>query len=256
MNQSRRQFLATLAGSAAVMGCIHPEEGIFTNTMGGGSSRLTARPQTPSLTTAPGSYLITESRPLDGSLIVPSSYTPGTPMPLIVGLHGAGGLASGQVSLLGGLAEQYGFLLLAVGARGITWDVFSSKYSYDITFIDGALKWVFQRCNVDASRVAIEGFSDGASYALGLAVTNGDLFPKAICFSPGYLPAADSPLVGKAKFFDSHGTADTVLRIDAASRPIVDGLRKNGYEVTYQEFTGGHEVPPAIAAQAVAWLVG
>ncbi len=256
MTQSRREFLASIAaGSVAMLGCIKPEESILSNNTGGGSSRLTARPGTPTLSITPGSYPITDARPLDGTLVVPSSYSPNKPMPLLVGLHGAGGLASGQVSLLGGLAELNGFLLLAIGARGITWDVFSSKFSSDVQFIDSALKWAFQRCNVDASRVGIEGFSDGASYTLAMALTNGDLFSRAIAFSPGYVPDSDSPLVGKPSFFDSHGTEDTVLRIDSASRLIVSTLKAKGYAVTYQEFTGGHQVPAGIAAQAMSWFM-
>jgi phospholipase/carboxylesterase len=256
MTQSRRQFLATVAagGAAALAGCINPEQGLFNNP-GGGSARLTARPVAPTITTAPGSYLITDARPLDGVLVVPSSYKPNVPMPLVVGLHGAGGQATGQVSLLGGLAESAGFLLLAVGARGITWDVFTSKYSYDVAFIDSALKWAFQRVNVDPQHLAIEGFSDGASYSLGLAMANGDLFTHAIIFSAGFIPQSDSPAVGKSRFFESHGTLDGVLRIETAARQIVPVLRGNGYSVLYQEFDGGHEVPSAIAQQAVSWFL-
>ena len=256
MRQTRRTFLGSIAaGSVALIGCIKPEEGVLSATPGGGSSRLSARPSTPSLSITPGSYLITESRTLDGTLVVPSSYSASRPMPLLVGLHGAGGLASGQVTLLGGLAETYGFLLLAVGARGITWDVFSSKFSYDVQFIDSALRWTFQRCNVDANRIGIEGFSDGASYTLAMALTNGDLFSRAIAFSPGFVPDSESPLVGKPRFFDSHGTQDTVLRIDSASRAIVANLKSAGYTVTYQEFDGGHQVPTTIAAQAMGWFM-
>jgi predicted esterase len=176
-------------------------------------------------------------------------------MPLLVGLHGAGGLASGQVNMLGGLAESAGFILLAIGARGLTWDVFTSRFSYDVTFIDNTLKWAFQRVNVDATRLGIEGFSDGASYTLRMALANGDLFTRAIAFSPGYVPDSDSPTVGKPRFFDSHGRQDGVLQIDSASRAIVPALQGAGYSVTYQEFDGGHEVPPGIATQAISWFM-
>ena len=36
----------------------------------------------------------------------------------------------------------------------------------DVWFIDAALAWTFERCFVDAVRIALAGFSDGASYAL------------------------------------------------------------------------------------------
>ncbi len=253
---SRREFLAVVAaGAAAMLGCGSNSTSPFGEDPGGGSARLTARPGTPSTTVAPGSTSITAGTPTDGVLVVPSSYTPSQPMPLVLGLHGAAGTAAGQVNLLGALAESQGFVLLAVGARGITWDVISSRFSYDVAFIDDALAWAFERCAVDPTRIAVEGFSDGASYALGLGLANGDLFTRIIAFSPGFIPRSDSPAVGKPRVFDSHGTQDTVLRIDNASRRIVPMLRDRGHDVTYVEFNGGHGAPPEIVTQAIEWLV-
>jgi len=48
---------------------------------------------------------------------------------------------------------------------------------------------------------------------------------------------------------------DPILPIDSTSRRIVPSLRGAGYAVTYVEFTGGHEVPDAMASQAGQWLV-
>jgi phospholipase/carboxylesterase len=39
-------------------------------------------------------------------------------------------------------------------------------YGPDIEFIDRALEWVFDRLALDTRRLAITGFSDGASYSL------------------------------------------------------------------------------------------
>ena len=51
--------------------------------------------------------------------------------------------------------------------------------------------------------------------------------------------------------FISHGTEDTALPIDETSRHIVPQLRREGYDVRYREFSGGHVIPPAIAREAV-----
>lgn len=56
-----------------------------------------------------------------------------------------------------------------------------------MTFIDSALASVFRRCNVDAGRIIIAGFPDGASFALPLGLVNGDLFRKVVAFSPGFV---------------------------------------------------------------------
>jgi predicted esterase len=60
--------------------------------------------------------------------------------------------------------------------------------------------------------------------------------------------------VGKPLVFISHGTSDQILPIDRTSLMILPGLRQRGYDVTFHEFDGGHEVPPDIAKEGVAWV--
>ena len=57
-----------------------------------------------------------------------------------------------------------------------------------------ALTHVLTTYVVDASHLAISGFSDGASYALSLGRANADLFTHVIAFSPGFVALA--PWVG------------------------------------------------------------
>ena len=119
-------------------------------------------------------------------------------------------------------------------------------------FLDQALQVVFSRYSVDPARVSIEGFSDGASYALSLGLANGDLFSRIVAFSPGFL--APGQLRGRPAIFVSHGVKDRVLPIDRCSRRVVPELRIAGYSVEYREFDGGHTVPDDIAADAEAWV--
>ncbi|HUH13354.1 MAG TPA: hypothetical protein VMK65_09600, partial [Longimicrobiales bacterium] len=103
-------------------------------------------------------------------------------------------------------------------------------------------------------RVALGGFSDGASYALSLGQANGDLFTHVIAFSPGFMTWEER--VGQPEFFISHGVHDPILPIDQASRLIVPALTSAGYSVRYQEFEGSHAVPEDVAMQAFAWFAG
>ena len=106
---------------------------------------------------------------------------------------------------------------------------------------------------MDPARVALGGFSDGASYALSLGISNGDLVTHILAFSPGFAdPAA---LVGNPRVFISHGTADEMLPIDRTSRFLVPLLRGVGHEVEYIEFDGPHEVPPSILQMAYEWFL-
>jgi phospholipase/carboxylesterase len=107
---------------------------------------------------------------------------------------------------------------------------------------------------VDAGRVAVAGFSDGASYALGLGLANGRLFRQVVAFSPGFVPPG--PRTGRPPVYVSHGTDDDVLPVDRTSRDVVPALRDDGYDVTYREFAGGHWVPPEVAREAADRLGG
>lgn len=189
----------------------------------------------------------------DGVIYVPAGYTPARPAPLVVMLHGAGGSAAGGLRPFEGLANERGFVLLAPESRAMSWDIRWGSFGPDVEFIDRALARVFRACAIDPARIAVEGFSDGASYALALGLANGDLFRRVVAFSPGFLVLSDP--VGKPGVFISHGMRDDVLDIDRSSRAIVPRLRRAGYEVRYQEFDGGHRVPPEIATEAATWLV-
>ncbi|MDQ3973048.1 MAG: alpha/beta hydrolase-fold protein, partial [Actinomycetota bacterium] len=188
----------------------------------------------------------------DGLRYVPVGYRPDRAVPLVLMLHGADGDARGGLAPLLALADQAGLLLVAPESRGRTWDVLLGGHGQDVAFIDEALAQTFSRFAVDATRLAVEGFSDGASYALVLGLVNGDLFSHVIAFSPCFAPRGATH--GRSRLFISHGTGDGVLPIDDCSRRIVPRLRRAGYELRYEEFGGPHLVPPEIAREAVQWL--
>jgi phospholipase/carboxylesterase len=192
----------------------------------------------------------------DYLLHVPETYQTASPAPLMLWLHGAGGRARAFLSSeLQGQADAAGMLLLVPTSKEYTWDVVvgRGRYGPDVAVIDRVLESTFNHYAVDPARVAVGGFSDGASYALSLGITNGDLFTHVLAFSPGFMvPAGRS---GTPRVFVSHGTRDEVLPIDRCSRRIVPQLERAGYEIRYREFEGGHAVPPDVAREAIGWFV-
>jgi len=106
--------------------------------------------------------------------------------------------------------------------------------------------------SVDPARLTLGGFSDGATYAISLGLINGDLFPRVIGFSAGFVIPGEPH--GHPSFFMSHGTSDPILPIDQCGRVISQALKRRGFDVTYREFDGGHQVPPPIATEAMAWI--
>jgi phospholipase/carboxylesterase len=222
------------------------------------ASRLTSRPvqvnEDQLLKPAPlGLQELKLERERDGYIYVPAGYSAPHPAPLILVLHGAGGNARQSIPLLQPFADRSGMILLAPDSRQPTWDVIVDGYGPDVAFIDRALEQTFSRYAVDPTHVGIGGFSDGASYALSLGITNGDLFTHVLAFSPGFMAPAGQH--GAPALFISHGTQDQVLPIDVCSRRLVPRLERAGYSVDYREFAGPHTVPPEIARTAVDWFL-
>ena len=192
-----------------------------------------------------------------GGVVAALTYVPAmpasVPRQLVVVLHGAAGAPRGAIDLLLGHADAAGLLLLAPASHTASWDLVTGGYGPDVDRIDRCMTVVSRRYAIDPDTVAIAGFSDGASYALSLGVANGDVFRSVVAFSPGFL--APPSRAGDPRVFISHGQSDPVLPIDRCGRRIVAALRQGGYEVAYQEFVGGHEVPARIVERATNWLV-
>jgi phospholipase/carboxylesterase len=117
-----------------------------------------------------------------------------------------------------------------------------------VAFLERALEDVFRTYAVDPERIAIAGFSDGASYALSLGLVNGALFSDILAFSPGF--AAPSQTEDEPRIFISHGRQDPVLPIERCGERVAAALKQSGYDVDYREFSGGHVVPTEMVEAA------
>lgn len=247
-HMSRRTFVVaglSAAAAPALLGCKDA-------TPPAPDPRLTARPGVPALTPALGLSALGLDAGRDGHLYVPAQHTPDVAMPLFVALHGAGGASDDWASYYA-RAEARGMILLAPDSRAQTWDLLVGGLGPDVAFLDRALAYTFDRCRVDPTRLVLAGFSDGASYALSLGVSNGDLFSHLVGYSPGFLQAT-SPLVGQPRIYVSHGVRDMILPVEISRDTIVPGLRDAGYDVVYDEFDGGHLVPAPVTEAVLDWF--
>ena len=183
-------------------------------------------------------------------LYVAPSYRPGHAAPFVMMLHGAGGASRKAIGRFLGRADSIGAILFAPQAEQRSWDVIAGGYGSDVAYIDAALEMLFERYAIDPRRTAIEGFSDGASYALSLGLTNGDLFRNIIALSPGF--AAPGPLKGRPRIFIAHGRFDDVLPFRSTEENIVAPLREAGYRVTFRPHDDGHSPVPRLA-EAFEW---
>lgn len=214
---------------------------------------ITARPATKVSGGLQGLHPLGLGGKRDGIVYVPDSYQATRPAPLILMLHGAGSNAHDAIQPFRRYADQRGLVLVAPDAREGGWDLLEGGFGADVDFIDHALVKAFEMFAVDPRRVAIEGFSDGASYALSLGLRNAELFTHVVAFSPGFMTIPQGS--GKPKVFVSHGNRDLILPAARCSHRIVNRLERDGYDVTFVEFAGGHSVPGNIAGEAVTWLL-
>ena len=177
---------------------------------------------------------------------------PEPPERLVLLLHGAGGSAAQGLGLLTAYADERRLALFAPQSVGPTWDVIGGRYGPDVALIQVGLDQVGTWLPPGGIPTAVGGFSDGGSYALSLGLINGDVFDAVLAFSPGFM--APTSTTGVPSCFVSHGRDDPILPVDRCSRRVVAALRTAGYPVQYHEFDGGHEVPPAVATEALDWL--
>ena len=220
---------------------------------GDGATRIDARPGAATEPSAARGLLPLHCGARGGVCYVPASVDAKKAAPLLVMLHGAGGSGERSIGLLQPYADREGVILVAPDSVSATWDLVQQRPGPDVERLDDALATLFARYTVDASRLAIAGFSDGASYALSLGLDNGDLFTHVIAYSPGFMIVSEP--VGAPRVYVSHGTGDEVLPIHVCSRRLVPQLQRAGYDVTYREFDGGHTVPRANATESTEWFL-
>ena len=209
-------------------------------------ARLKARPSTSAPSPPAGTHDLGLKRP--AILYVPQKASGA----FALVLHGANGHPDRMLSRLQPQADEFGVTLLAPKSADGTWDAIRGVFGADVAFIDDALRAAFAICNVDRQRIAVAGFSDGATYAVALGRANGDLFTHVLAFSPGFMIPVTTN--GHARFFLSHGTRDPILPIDSGSRRIARELRRENLSVKLREFDGEHTVPPEIAREGFEWF--
>jgi phospholipase/carboxylesterase len=249
---SRREFIVA-AGAvplAIAASCGDPTAPVDPSAGEPARLRLTARK--PSRGTVLGTDVLYDANLRRAYLRVPPNYSPDTPAPLIIAFHGSGGRGEDMIAGFGARTDAIGAILLAPDSLLESWDVVTDHFGNDIALINEALDQTFARCNINASAIALLGFSDGASYALSVGLANGDQLAGVVAFSPGFY-VLDHPH-GTPRYFLSHGKSDSVIPIETSSREIVPALRARGSTVDYVEFDGGHVVPAAVSDQAMTWL--
>ncbi len=106
---------------------------------------------------------------------------------------------------------------------------------------------------VDAARLFVLGFSQGAAMTLMLAGAEPAAVAGAVALS-GFLPPAArvEGLRGKPVFV-AHGTADPVLPLPFG-RAVRDAVTGAGADLTYREYPMAHQIVEGELAEVNVWL--
>ncbi|WP_109477038.1 esterase [Paraburkholderia sp. C35] len=189
----------------------------------------------------------------DAVLYVPTHLDTSKPVPLLVMFHGAGGFPEKVLPFFEEHAERDGFLVLAPHSLYPTWDIVIGGSGPDLERLARALGEVSARYRIDSAHLAFAGFSDGASYALSIGITNGDIASHVIAMSGGFMSVFMQE--GAPRVMIAHGLADEQLPIETSGRANAAKLKAAGYDVQYVEFNGPHAIQPAIVGMAVQFFL-
>jgi phospholipase/carboxylesterase len=191
-------------------------------------------------------------------LLTPSEIDPAKRYPLITVLHGAGRQDEMLVKACRDEPEKRDALFLVPRSKLPTWDLIASPERPDLDFLEYAYDLIYRRYPVDAGRQALLGYSDGASYALSVGLSNPHLFRAVMGWAAGFIaldPTFNLDADRKPLVLLEYGTHDQLFPFERVAIPMRENLRKAGYTVEFRVDQGGKHWPsPDFLPEALDWF--
>jgi len=208
----------------------------------------------------------------------PENYDASRSYPLLIGMHGMGGNSDGFVAQYDKLEnpqiiyvtpEAPYLLSMNVGPQWHmrAWSLTNvgkqAKLSADKLVSDYILQAIDKiSLEYKISNVYLMGFSEGAVYAYTVGIQNPDKIEGVIGFS-GYLMSVegDKSILTQqdieegqdVRLFIAHGIDDAAIDVETA-RALKAMFEEQGYDLTYREFNGRHNIKANIFNDAVSWM--
>ncbi|MHB0939212.1 MAG: sugar-binding protein [Armatimonadota bacterium] len=165
---------------------------------------------------------------------LPSNYSPRTTYPLIVHLHGAGGVPGPRDTAQ---YNKQNFILVMPWGRGATSNYRGLGEDDVLQVIAHMKEWY----RIDPERVYVTGASMGGGGSWRMASRYPDLFAAAAPMC-GYTNEAPIENLRNVPLFNQHGGLDWVVPV-AQSRYAIRKLQEWGYPVMYKEIPeSGHGI--------------
>jgi poly(3-hydroxybutyrate) depolymerase len=192
-------------------------------------------------------------------LLLPPTIEPQRRYPLLTVFHGAGRQDDLLLRAYRAEPERRGAIFLIPRSTHPTWDLLLGGERPDLDFLEHAYAEIYRRVSVDHARQALIGYSDGASYALAVGLSNPRLFAAVMGWSAGFVvmdTAAVSPDDPKPRVLLEHGTSDTVFPFEPVALRNCEILRRLGYHVELRVDEGGiHWPSPGFQSAALDWFL-
>jgi phospholipase/carboxylesterase len=213
-----------------------------------------------------------ERGPQRAALFTPDEIDPARRYPLLAVLHGAGRQDELLMKAYRDEAERRQALFLVPRSRGMTWDLVvaatqgasaqdpgaAASKRPDLDFLEYAYDLIFRRYPVDAARLGLIGYSDGASYALSVGLSNPDLFRAVMGWAAGFVAIeneAAAPGTPRPAVLVEYGSHDELFPFEQVAVPMREQLEAFGCAVTFRVDQGGRHWPSGqFQDEALDWF--
>ena len=220
--------------------------------------RIAHQPVEPREEPSPTGHVTIERGDARGVLLTPDEIDPHRMYPLVTVLHGAGRQDELLVKGLRDEPERRQAFFLVPRSVQPTWDLIASDERADLDFLEYAYDLIYRRYPIDAGRQALLGFSDGASYALSVGLSNPQLFRAIMAWAAGFATVdptflrEDDP---KPHVLLEYGTHDPVFPFEQIAVPMRAALEGAGYPLEFRIDQGGRHWPSGdFQREALDWF--
>jgi predicted esterase len=214
-------------------------------------------PPEPSEESPPTGFVWVERGPQRAFLLVPDEVAPERRYPLVTVLHGAGRQDEALAKAYRDEPERRQALFLIPRSHHPTWDLIAAGDRPDLDFLEYAYSLVFRRYPIDPARQALLGYSDGASYALSIGLSNPRLFSAVMGWAAGFklLDPRGPGSAPNPRVLLEYGTHDQLFPFERIALPMKADLERLGYDLTFRVDQGGRHWPPSdFQREALDWF--
>jgi phospholipase/carboxylesterase len=220
--------------------------------------RVTHQSPEPRDEPSPTGHVWIEHDPSRAVLLTPSEIDPERRYPLITVLHGAGRQDEMLVKAVRDEPDRRQAFFLVPRSVLPTWDLIASAGRPDLDFLEHAYDLIYRRYPIDPARQALLGYSDGASYALSVGLSNPTLFRAILAWAAGFIalePNFDPDAARKPDILLEYGTHDPIFPFQHVALPMRANLERAGYTVEWRVDQGGKHWPsPDFLPEALDWF--